>query len=83
MAEPHKTPPPSHTPPPKATHSAKGKGEIKPGAMPWKNRYIGNPILTGVLNILFRTRISDAHCGLRALTADCFRRLRLSGVGME
>lgn len=59
------------------------KGEIKPGAMPWKNRYIGNPVLTGILNLLFRTGISDAHCGLRALTRDCFRRLGLSGSGME
>ena len=59
------------------------KGGIKPGAMPWKNHYIGNPVLTGILNLLFRTRISDAHCGLRALTHDCFDRLRLAGAGME
>ncbi len=59
------------------------KGGIKPGAMPWKNRYIGNPALTGLLNILFGSRIDDAHCGLRALTRDCFNRLRLQGPGME
>lgn len=59
------------------------KGGIKPGAMPWKNRYIGNPILTGVLNVLFGSRIDDAHCGLRALTRDCFERLNLTGAGME
>jgi glycosyltransferase involved in cell wall biosynthesis len=59
------------------------KGAIKPGAMPWKNRYIGNPVLTGVLNLLFHTGVSDAHCGLRALTNTCFQRLGLSGVGME
>lgn len=59
------------------------KGGIKPGAMPWKNRYIGNPVLTGVLNVLFRTGISDAHCGLRAFTRDCFERLGLTGSGME
>jgi glycosyltransferase involved in cell wall biosynthesis len=59
------------------------KGGIKPGAMPWKNRYIGNPMLTGILNLLFRTGIGDAHCGLRALTKDCFKRLGLSGAGME
>jgi len=58
-------------------------GGIKPGAMPWKNRYIGNPVLSGILRLLFRTRISDAHCGIRALTKDCFHRLRLSGSGME
>jgi hypothetical protein len=51
--------------------------------MPWKNRYIGNPVLTGILNIMFRAGISDAHCGLRAVTAEAFRGLRLSGSGME
>jgi glycosyltransferase involved in cell wall biosynthesis len=59
------------------------KGRIEPGAMPWKNRYIGNPILTGVLNVLFRPGISDAHCGLRALTRTTFDHLQLSGDGME
>jgi glycosyltransferase involved in cell wall biosynthesis len=59
------------------------KGGIKPGAMPWKNRYIGNPILTGILNVLFRSGISDAHCGLRALTRPCFDHLGLAGHGME
>jgi glycosyltransferase involved in cell wall biosynthesis len=58
-------------------------GDIKPGAMPWKNRYIGNPILTGLLNLLFRAGIDDAHCGLRALTKSSFERLRLEGSGME
>ena len=46
------------------------KGGITPGAMPWKNRYIGNPLLTGILNLFFRPGISDAHCGLRALSAS-------------
>ncbi|HEY8566783.1 MAG TPA: glycosyltransferase family 2 protein [Beijerinckiaceae bacterium] len=59
------------------------KGGIKPGAMPWKNRYIGNPVLTGILNLLFRAGVDDAHCGLRALTRSCFERLRLEGDGME
>jgi Glycosyl transferase family 2 len=59
------------------------KGGIKPGAMPWKNRYIGNPVLTGILNLLFRAGIEDAHCGLRALTKRCFLKLRLEGSGME
>jgi len=59
------------------------KGGIAPGAMPWKNRYIGNPILTGLLNLLFRCKVDDAHCGLRALTKPCFERLRLHGSGME
>jgi glycosyltransferase involved in cell wall biosynthesis len=59
------------------------KGEIRPGAMPWKNRFIGNPILTGLLNLLFGAGVNDAHCGLRALTKGCFKRLRLEGSGME
>jgi glycosyltransferase involved in cell wall biosynthesis len=59
------------------------KGEIKPGAMPWKNRYIGNPALSGILRLLYRTRISDAHCGLRALTANALERMNLSSTGME
>jgi hypothetical protein len=59
------------------------KGGIAPGAMPWKNRYVGNPALTGILNLLFRSGVSDAHCGLRALTKDAFTSLRLCGSGME
>jgi hypothetical protein len=59
------------------------KGGIAPGAMPWKNRHIGNPGLTGVLNLFFRTGIRDAHCGLRAIRKDAFERLGLSGSGME
>jgi glycosyltransferase involved in cell wall biosynthesis len=59
------------------------KGGIAPGAMPWKNRYIGNPALTGILNLFFRSGIDDAHCGLRAVTKEAFQGLRLSGRGME
>src|SRR5690606_11826515 len=42
-----------------------------------------NPVLTGILNLLFRVGIDDAHCGLRALTREAFERLRLRGSGME
>ncbi len=59
------------------------KGGIEPGAMPWKNKHIGNPGLTGVLNILFRSGIGDAHCGLRAIRKETFEQLKLSGSGME
>lgn len=59
------------------------KGRIEPGAMPWKNRYLGNPLLTFVLNLFFRTGVTDAHCGLRALKRPCFERLDLTGHGME
>ncbi len=59
------------------------KGGISPGAMPWKNRYIGNPVLTGILNVFFRPGISDAHCGLRAIRKQTLEELQLSGSGME
>lgn len=58
-------------------------GKIMPGAMPWKNRYIGNPILTGVLNRLFRSGFSDAHCGLRAFTKQAFLHINPTSAGME
>ena len=43
---------------------------IHPGAMPWLHRYIGNPLLSGVLNLFFRTGVRDAHCGMRAFRRD-------------
>lgn len=59
------------------------KGKIFKGAMPWAHRYIGNPFLTNFLRFLFGTKISDAHCGMRA-----FKRSSLQGIvfrtsGME
>jgi glycosyltransferase involved in cell wall biosynthesis len=56
---------------------------IHPGAMPWHHRYIGNPVLTGLLNLFFRTGIADAHCGMRALRKDVLPRLDLRTTGME
>lgn len=59
------------------------KGEIQKNAMPWLHRYIGNPLLTGILNIVFGTRFSDAHSGFRAIRKDSLERLHLSATGME
>ncbi len=59
------------------------RGGIAPGAMPWKNRHIGNPALTGLLNLPFRSGIGDAHCGLCAITQEAFRGLQLRSTGME
>jgi glycosyltransferase involved in cell wall biosynthesis len=56
---------------------------IQPGAMPWHHRYIGNPILTGLLNLFFRTGVKDAHCGMRALRREVLARLDLRTTGME
>jgi glycosyltransferase involved in cell wall biosynthesis len=56
---------------------------IQPGAMPWLHRYVGNPVLTGVLNLFFRTGIKDAHCGMRAVRRDVLPVLDLRTTGME
>ncbi len=56
---------------------------IHPGAMPWLHQYVGNPLLSGFLNLLFRTGISDAHCGMRALRTDTLPQLALRTTGME
>ncbi len=58
-------------------------GEILPGAMPALHRYIGNPLLTRILNQLFSASISDAHCGLRAITRTALNKLNLRSGGME
>lgn len=59
------------------------KGRILPGAMPWAHQYIGNPALTGILNVFFRTGVSDAHCGIRAFTREAYERMQLRATGME
>ena len=56
---------------------------IQPGAMPWMHRHVGNPVLTGVLNVFFRTGVSDAHCGMRGIRRDVLPRLDLRTTGME
>jgi glycosyltransferase involved in cell wall biosynthesis len=58
-------------------------GEIKKGAMTWSHRYIGNPILTGVLNRFFGLKSSDAHSGMRAFTREAIDRMALNCEGME
>jgi hypothetical protein len=58
-------------------------GGIRPGAMPWKNRYIGNPVLSSAGRLLFSSPIGDFHCGLRGLARDSIRRLGLRTPGME
>ena len=59
------------------------RGRILPGAMPWLHRYVGNPVLSGILSLFFGRRISDAHCGLRAMTREASDRMRLRSSGME
>ncbi|MEI7433736.1 MAG: glycosyltransferase [Methanomicrobiales archaeon] len=59
------------------------KGTIKPGAMTPLHRYIGNPLLTWVLNFVFHTHFSDAHSGFRAIRREALERLNLKTGGME
>lgn len=58
-------------------------GQIRPEAMSWSHRRIGNPILTKILNILFRLKVSDAHSGFRALTRTALDKMALQCEGME
>src|SRR2546430_16539916 len=53
------------------------KGQILPGAMSWSHRWIGNPILSGLLRLMFSTRISDSHCGMRSFTRAAYERMHL------
>ncbi len=57
--------------------------DIRPGAMPWLHRYVGNPVLTGILNLFFRAGVSDAHCGMRAFRRELLGELDLRTTGME
>ncbi|MCM1188855.1 MAG: glycosyltransferase family 2 protein [bacterium] len=59
------------------------KGGIKPGAMPFLHRYIGNPLLSGLGRIFYKTNVGDFHCGLRAFKRDSIRELNLCTTGME
>src|SRR5712672_1799355 len=59
------------------------RGEIKPGAMPWHHKYVGNPALSSLLNLFFRTGISDSHCGMRGFTRAVYDRMDLRSTGME
>jgi len=54
-----------------------------PGAMPWSHRWIGNPILSGMLRLFFHTRVRDSHCGMRSFTREAYERMRLRTTGME
>ena len=51
--------------------------------MPKLHRYLGNPVLTGILNVLFRSGVSDAHCGMRSFTREAYQQMELQTTGME
>lgn len=58
-------------------------GGIEPGAMPALHRYLGNPVLTAVGRVLFRSPVKDFHCGLRGFRRDAILELDLRTTGME
>lgn len=59
------------------------RGNIHKWAMPWKNRYIGTPLLTMMINIFFNAKISDCNSWLRALTLDAFKKIKLESWWWE
>jgi glycosyltransferase involved in cell wall biosynthesis len=60
-----------------------GGGTILPGAMPWKNRWIGNPILSFIGRLFFKCPAHDFHSGLRGFTREAFEKMDLKTTGME
>jgi len=60
-----------------------GGGTIMPGAMPWKNRWIGNPSLSFIGRFFFKCPARDFHCGLRGFTRSAFAAMDLKTTGME
>ena len=58
-------------------------GKISKGAMPWHHQFIGNPVLTGLLNLLYKSHISDSHCGMRLIKKSSYDRLKMKSLGME
>jgi len=51
--------------------------------MPWSHKYIGNPVLSGLLRLLYKTKIKDCHCGMRAIKTSSLKKLNLQTTGME
>jgi len=60
-----------------------GGGRIMPGAMPWKNRWIGNPLLTTIGRVFFKCPAHDFHSGLRGFTKTAYYKMELQTTGME
>ncbi len=58
-------------------------GGIKPGAMPFLHRYLGNPVLSGIGRLFFHIPVGDFHCGLRGFTKAAYERMDLHSTGME
>lgn len=59
------------------------RGGIKKGAMPFLHRYLGNPVLSFIGRLFFRSPIRDFHCGLRGFTKEAYKKMALKSTGME
>jgi glycosyltransferase involved in cell wall biosynthesis len=59
------------------------KGYIEPGSMPPLHRYLGTPVTTWILNVIFGSRFSDIHCGMRGITKDALQRMDLHSQSWE
>ncbi|MGA9112880.1 MAG: glycosyltransferase family 2 protein [Candidatus Dormiibacterota bacterium] len=59
------------------------KGTIEAGSMPWHHRYIGTPLTTWILNLLYGSHFSDIHCGMRGITRDALVRMGLQSTSWE
>jgi len=59
------------------------KGSIEPGSMPPLHRYLGTPLTTWMLNIVYSSRFSDIHCGMRGISRDALRRMGLQSQSWE
>jgi glycosyltransferase involved in cell wall biosynthesis len=59
------------------------KGTIEPGSMPALHQYFGTPVTTMILNVLFSSKFSDIHCGMRGLTRDALDRMKLQSQSWE
>ena len=59
------------------------RGKIETGAMPFLNRYLGGPVLTFILNMLYGTKISDSQCGMRLIRKSCLDEIEFKTTGME
>jgi glycosyltransferase involved in cell wall biosynthesis len=58
-------------------------GGIERGAMPWLHRWVGNPVLTWISRVFFKTPVGDMHCGLRGFRKSAYEKMRLRATGME
>lgn len=59
------------------------RGNIEKGAMPFLNRYLGNPVLTFILNFLYGTKLSDSQCGMRLMKKESLDKINFKTTGME